>query len=166
VSRRRVLFNALSLTHGGGRSYVVNLLRELDRDSRGFEISVLAASGQLSAAETGSLHVMNVRLPSPGTARRIAFRVLYEESVLPLRAARFDLLYCLADLAPAAGLVPTVVQLQNLNIYDRRFYDTPRLRILERMVRMGLRRASRVVFPSRAAADLITRRITDPKLSQ
>jgi glycosyltransferase involved in cell wall biosynthesis len=55
-----------------------------------------------------------------------------------------------------------VVALRNLNIYDRRFYDTPRLRVLERMVRIGLRRADRVVFPSQAAADLITRRIPIP----
>jgi glycosyltransferase involved in cell wall biosynthesis len=159
VPRRRVLVNTLSLTHGGGRSYVVNLLRELDRDPRGFEFSVLTASGQLSAAETGGLDVTNVRLPSPRAAARVVFRVLYEETLLPLRAARFDLLYCLADLAPAVRLVPTVVALRNLNIYDRRFYDTARLRILERMVRLGLRRADRVVFPSRAAAELITKRI-------
>lgn len=159
MSRRRVLVNTLSLTHGGGRSYVINLLRELDRDSRGFEFSVLAASGQLSEAETRGLNVTNARLPSPHASARVLFRVLYEETLLPLRAARFDLLYCLADLAPAVHLVPTVVALRNLNIYDRRFYDTARLRILERMVRLGLRRADRVVFPSRAAADLITKRI-------
>ena len=159
MPRPRVLVNTLSLTHGGGRSYVVNLLRELDRDSRGFEISVLAASGQLSAAETGGLRMTNVRLPSPRAATRVAFRVLYEETLLPLRAARFDLLYCLADLAPAMRVVPTVVALRNLNIYDRRFYDTARLRILERLVRLGLRRADRVVFPSLAAAEMITKRI-------
>ena len=159
MPRPRVLINTLSLTHGGGRSYVVNLLRELDRDPRGLDFSVLAASGQLCAAETGGLHVMNVRLPSPRAATRVVFRVLYEETLLPLRAARFDLLYCLADLAPAVRLVPTVVALRNLNIYDRRFYDTARLRILEHLVRLGVRRADRVVFPSRAAADLITKRI-------
>jgi glycosyltransferase involved in cell wall biosynthesis len=162
VPQRRVLINTLSLTHGGGRSYVVNLLRELDRDSRGFDITVLAASHQLSQSETGRLRVSNVRLPSPHFAARVPFRVLYEETLLPLRASRFDLLYCLADLAPAVRLVPTVVALRNLNIYDRSYYDTARLRMLERMVRIGLRSADRVVFPSRAAADLITRRIPIP----
>jgi glycosyltransferase involved in cell wall biosynthesis len=159
VPRPRVLINTLSLTHGGGRSYVVNLLRELDRDPRGFDFSVLAASGQLSAHESRGLHVINVRLPSPRAATRVVFRVLYEETLLPLRSARFDLLYCLADLAPAVRLVPTVVALRNLNIYDHRFYDTVRIRTLERMVRLGLRRADRVVFPSRAAAALISKRI-------
>ncbi len=162
MPRPRVLINTLSLTLGGGRSYVVNLLRELNRDSRGFDFTVLAASNQLSESETGQLRVANVRLPSPGIAARVFFRVLYEETLLPLRASRFDLLYCLADLAPALRVVPTVVALRNLNIYDRRFYDTVRLRVLERMVRIGLRRADRVIFPSRAAAELITRRIPVP----
>lgn len=162
MPRRRVLVNTLSLTHGGGRSYVVNLLRELNRDSRGFDFTVLTASHQLSKAETGRLGVANVPLPSPGIAARVFFRVMYEETLLPMRASRFDLLYCLADLAPAVRFAPTVVALRNLNIYDRRFYDTTRLRILERMVRIGLRRADRVVFPSRAAADMITMRIPIP----
>jgi glycosyltransferase involved in cell wall biosynthesis len=162
VPRRRILVNTLSLTHGGGRSYVVNLLRELNRDSRGFDFTVLTASQQLSAAELGGLGVLNVRLPSPQVAARVLFRVLYEETLLPLRASRFDLLYCLADLAPALRLTPTVVALRNLNIYDRSYYDTVRLRILERMVRLGLRSADRVIFPSRAAAELITRRIPIP----
>lgn len=162
VSQPRVLINTLSLSLGGGRSYVVNLLRELGRDPRGFDFSVLVSSGQLSSAEIGGLRSTTVRLPSPRAATRVAFRVLYEETVLPLQAARFDLLYCLADLAPALRLAPTVVALRNLNIYDRQFYDTPRLRVLERMVRFGLRRADRVVFPSRAAADLITKRIPIP----
>lgn len=162
MPRPRVLINTLSLTLGGGRSYVVNLLRELDRDPRGFDFTVLTASNQLSKAETGGLRVATVPLPSPGIAARVFFRVLYEETLLPLRASRFDLLYCLADLAPALRLAPTVVALRNLNIYDRRFYDTPRLRVLERMVRIGLRRADRVVFPSQAAADLITKRIPLP----
>jgi glycosyltransferase involved in cell wall biosynthesis len=162
VPRRRILVNTLSLTHGGGRSYVVGLLRELNRDSRGFDFTVLTASHQLSETESGRLGVVNVRLPSPQVAARVLFRVLYEETMLPLRASRFDLLYCLADLAPAVRLAPTVVALRNLNIYDRSYYDTPRLRILEQMVRSGLRRADRVVFPSQAAADLITRRIPIP----
>jgi glycosyltransferase involved in cell wall biosynthesis len=52
-----------------------------------------------------------------------------------------------------------VVALRNLNIYDRRFYDTRRLRVLERLVRSGVRRARRVVFPSNSAAALIRRRL-------
>jgi glycosyltransferase involved in cell wall biosynthesis len=152
---RRILINALSLTpQGGSRSYVRNLLRELDRDGRGFDFSIIAARGAVSAAEAGRFEVLEVAVPGRGAGRTIS-RVLYEQLWLPVRARRFDALYCLADLAPAWGLVPTVVALRNFNIYDRRFYDTPRTRALFRMVRVGARRATRVVTPSQAAADAI-----------
>jgi glycosyltransferase involved in cell wall biosynthesis len=160
VRRRRILINALSLgPGGGGRSYLLNVLRELDRDSRGFDFTVLADPGQLSAAEAGRLELAEVRLPGRG---RVALRVAYEETVLPVRARPFDLLYCVADLAPAVAATPTVVALRNLHIYDRRYYDTLRLHVLERLVRAGVRRARRVVFPSRAAADWISKKIPIP----
>ena len=156
---RRVLINALSLTQGGGRSYVTNVLRELERDDRGFRFTVLVSPGQLNSTVGSKLDVETAKLPASAARSRVLARVGYEEAVLPFRARRFALLYCLADLAPALRSTPTVVALRNLNIYDRRFYDTARLRILERLVRVGVRRAARVVFPSRAAVDLIRRRI-------
>jgi glycosyltransferase involved in cell wall biosynthesis len=159
MARRRLLVNALSLTQGGGRSYVTNLLRELDRDDRGFDVTVLVSPGQLRHDAARHLAIETARLPGADRPSRVLARVLYEETLLPLRAQRFDLLYCLADLAPAFGAVPTVVALRNLNIYDRRFYDTMRLRVLERLVRAGVRRTRRVVFPSEAAAALIRRRL-------
>jgi glycosyltransferase involved in cell wall biosynthesis len=155
----RILINTLSLTHGGGRSYVVNLLRELARDPRGFDFTVVAAADQLSLEETSGMRAVWVRLPATGSALRVVLRVLYEELVLPIQAGRYDLLYCVADLAPAVQWTPTVVALRNLNIYDRRFYDDLRLRVLERLVRLGIPRARRVIFPSRAAAEIITQRI-------
>jgi glycosyltransferase involved in cell wall biosynthesis len=79
--------------------------------------------------------------------------------VLPIRAGRFDLLYCPADLAPALAWTPTVVALRNLHIYDRSYYDTFRLRVLGQLVRAGVRRARRLVFPTRAAAEWISPRI-------
>ena len=133
---RRVLINALSLTQGGGRSYVTNVLRELERDDRGFRFTVLVSPGQLNSTVGSKLDVETAKLPASAARSRVLARVGYEEAVLPFRARRFDLLYCLADLAPALRSTPTVVALRNLNIYDRRFYDTARLRILERLVRV------------------------------
>jgi glycosyltransferase involved in cell wall biosynthesis len=159
VPRSRILINALSVTEGGGRSYIRNLLRELGGDSRGFDFTALAASGQLSVDEAVGLDTITVRLPPPPRAARTLLRVAYEELWLPARAVRFDLLYCIADLAPALAWTPTVVALRNLNIYDRRFFNDVRVRSLERLVRLGLPRSRRVVFPSRAAADLVRQRI-------
>jgi glycosyltransferase involved in cell wall biosynthesis len=92
----------------------------------------------------------------------VPLRVSYEESILPIRARPFDLLYCVADLAPGVAATPTVVALRNLHIYDRRYYDTLRLRVLERLVHVGVRRARRALFPTRAAAEWISRKLAIP----
>jgi len=155
VTRPRVLINALSLTLGGGRSYLRNVLRELASDPRGFEFTVLVADGQLSLEEAAGIPFEVLRLPAAPPALRSAVRVLYEEAALPLRARRYDLLYCVADLSPAIAATPTVVLLRNLNIYDRRFYDDRRTRALYRFARVGVRRCREIICPTRAAADVI-----------
>ena len=145
----RVMINALSLTQGGGRSYILNLLRELGRDSRGFVFTVLAARGQLSEYEAAGIELQTVNLPERLTASRAALRVLYEQFLLPFRAGRHDLLYCIADMVPVATARRTVVLMSNLNVYDRRFYDNLRLRMLNALTRLGLRRTRRMVFPTK-----------------
>ncbi len=160
MGQPRVLVNALSWSLGGGKTYVLNLMRELSRDSRGFEFTVLVGQGQLPPGIEG-VQIARVRLPRvPGLGA--LSRVLYEETLLPFRARAYDLLYCVADLAPAFGTTPTVVAMRNLNIYDHRFYDNLRLRTLERLVRLGMPRVRRIVFPSRAAARLIGEKIRLP----
>jgi glycosyltransferase involved in cell wall biosynthesis len=163
VGRPRVLINALSLASGGGgRSYLVNTLHELGQDSRGFDFTVLLdAHDPLAAVDHARVDVARLRLPAVGPAR-LPLRVLYEEIALPLRAGHFDLLYCPADLAPLAARTPTVVALRNLHIYDQTYYDTIRIRVLERLVRWGVRRAQRIVVPTRAAAEQIAARIGIP----
>ena len=159
---RRILLNALSLTKGGGRSYVRNVLRELGRDSRGFEFTVVAATGQISRQEAGGLDLVELSFGTSASSLSVLRRVLYEQAGLPLRARNYDLLYCLGDLSPIVGWTPTVVALRNPNIYDHRFYDNIRLRLMNALVRISVRRARRVVFPSRAAADLIAERVSIP----
>src|SRR5262249_57705329 len=99
VRRPRVLINALSLALGGGRSYLRNLLRELARDPRGYEFTVLAVEGHLSREEAAGIPLELLRLPETPPALRSAARVAYEEVALPLRARAYDLLYCVADLS-------------------------------------------------------------------
>jgi glycosyltransferase involved in cell wall biosynthesis len=155
----RILVNALSMSQGGGRSYVVNLLRELRRDDRGFRFTLLAGPEQLAGLDTSAVEVAPLRLPERPRALRLPLRVLYEEALLPLRAARFELLYCVADVCPPVAPAPVVVLMRNLNIYDRRFYDDLRTRTLFRLARLGAPRARFAVFPSQAAADAIRRTI-------
>jgi glycosyltransferase involved in cell wall biosynthesis len=164
MAPRRVLINALSLTQGGGsRSYLANLLRELGADGRGFQFTVLTDAANRALVETDSIDLAVVALPPIGHPARVLARVAYEEIVLPRRARQFDLLYCPADLAPAVAATPTVIALRNMHIFDQRFETDLRIHVLERLVRLGVRRARRVLFPSRAAADRITRMVDLPE---
>jgi glycosyltransferase involved in cell wall biosynthesis len=159
MQRPRILVNALSMSQGGGRSYVVNLLRELRRDDRGFRFTLLATPDQLEGLDVSGIDVEPLRLPSQPRALRLPLRVLYELIGLPVRARRFDLLYCIADICPPLAPVPVVVLMRNLNIYDQRFYHDARVRMLFRLARFGAPRARFAVFPSQAAADAIRRTV-------
>jgi glycosyltransferase involved in cell wall biosynthesis len=153
MSAPRVLVNAISLAEGGGgRNYLLNLLRELGRDPRGFSFSVVVPRGQLPAAAAAGHEIIEVSLPARA---RMLYRGVFEQVLLPLRARRFDLLYCVADMLPLSAATPTVVALRNLNIYDRSYYDDARTRALFRFVRRGVHGASAVICPSAAAADII-----------
>jgi len=151
----RILVNALAVTSGGGHSYAVNLIKELDRDDRGFRFTFLVARGVLEEIPTKNVVIRSVWLPGFHPALRVVARFVYEELALPLRAIRYDLLYSVADLVSPLVPVPTVVALRNLNIYDHSYYDTFRLRALDKLVRLGIRRVDRMVFPSHAAAESI-----------
>jgi glycosyltransferase involved in cell wall biosynthesis len=159
----RVLLNALSLTHGGGRAYVVNLIRELRSDPRQCQFTVLAVRDQLEADERGAVRIETIRLPASPAVLRLAARVFYEQVVLPIRALRYDVLFCVADMTPLVAWTPTIAIFRNLNIYDRRFYDNLRLRTLYVLSRLGARRIRRALFPTQAAADLIRRTLPLPE---
>ncbi len=92
----------------------------------------------------------------------VAARLAYEELVLPLRARRYDVVYAIADIASPLISIPTIVALRNLNIYDHSYYDTFRLRALEKLASLGIRRATRMIFPSHAAARMIGQRLGLP----
>ncbi len=158
-SRPRILVDALSVAGGGGHSYATNLIRELERDDRGFRFTFLIPPGRLEEISTQRVTLCPVKLPRSQRAFGIAARFAYEELVLPLRALRYDAVYAIADLASPLLPVPTVVALRNLNIYDHTYYDTFRLRVLEKLVRIGLRRATRMIFPTKAAAQSISQRL-------
>jgi glycosyltransferase involved in cell wall biosynthesis len=158
----RILVNVLSVAGGGGHSYAVNLIRELDRDDRGFRFTFLIPPGKLEEIETEHITLQTVKLFGSGRAFAVLSRFIYEQLLLPIQARQYDAVYAAADLASPFFTVPTVIALRNLNIYDHTYYDTLRLRILEKFVRLGIRRATRMIFPSQAAATAISLRMKLP----
>lgn len=162
MAGKRILINALSLGLGGSRSYIVNLLRELRRDDRGFAFTVLALKGQLDGLDASGVRLKEVSLPVASGPLRTPLRVVYEQTLLPLEARRHDLLYCVGDICPLLGQTPIVVLLRNLNIYDRTWDDTPRTRMLFQLSKAGVRRARFAVFPTQAAANRIRKAVPIP----
>jgi len=154
-SRPQVLVDALSVASGGGKSYAINLLRELEEDDRGFDFTIALPEDALEDLPSTGARIDRVALPAPGNPLRIAGRILYEEFYVPLRGRRFDVVYAVADLLSPLPTSPTVVALRNLNIYDHTYYGGARLRTLRFLAALGAKRATRTIFPSQAAADLI-----------
>lgn len=163
TNRPRILIDALSVAGGGGgHSYAVNLIKELDRDDRGFRFTFLIPPGRLAEIPTRHVELHAVGLLGSQRALGVTARILYEELMIPIRALRYDAVYAVADIVSPLIPVPTIVALRNLNIYDHSYYDTLRLRILERLVRLGIRPAARMLFPTGAAAKLIGKLINLP----
>lgn len=157
MARRRpqVLVDALSVASGGGRSYAINLLRQLEEDDRGLDFTIALPDGALDEEREIGARVEHVTLPAVGSPLRMPARILYEELMIPVRGRGFDVVYAVADLLSPVPTAPTVVALRNLNIYDHTWYGGSRLRTLRLLAAVGARRATRTIFPSRAAADLI-----------
>ena len=97
----RILVNALSMSQGGGRSYVVNLLRELRRDDRGFRFTLLASPEQLEGLDTGAVEVEALRLPREPRALRLPLRRALRGDRLPAGARASTC--CTASLTSAAA---------------------------------------------------------------
>jgi len=144
-----VLVNALSARAGGGWTYLVNLLDELERDPRGIDFTFLVPKNSSARLPSTRFELMEVDYGPT------ILRIVYEQLRLPSVAKAYDLLFCVADIAPRLKTVPTIAFLRNLNIYDRRFYDNLRLKSFEAFVRLGLVGLDRALAPSRAAADAI-----------
>ncbi|MFP6655476.1 MAG: hypothetical protein VCB25_07595, partial [Myxococcota bacterium] len=98
-SEPRILVNVLSVAGGGGHSYAVNLIKELDRDGRGFLFTFLIPPGRLEEIHTENVTLQLVKLPSAGRALSVLARLIYEQLLLPIRARRYDAVYAAADLA-------------------------------------------------------------------
>jgi len=158
----RVLIDATALTGGGGREYARCLVGELGRDPRRFEITVLASEGFGVERGATGCDLTVIRLPAGPRALRVLGRVAHQELILPFRLRDFDLLYAPADVGPRFHSTPLVAMVQNLHLWDNRFYDNPRLRLLQRRARRTLRGADRVVFPSQAALASVRRRLSLP----
>lgn len=162
----KIAINAVASTAGGGRSYLLNLLRLLP-SIRPHEYEVWVPAGtepELRQAAPG------VRIRSSPLAHRgFAGRMLWEQILFPRRLTRenFDVLICVGNFCPLASRIPVVLISANALYFSQRFRgELWRRRHLGwllrhfgkgKMVVWSSRAADVVVTPSRAMAELLRR---------
>jgi hypothetical protein len=65
----------MSVAGGGGHSYATNLIRELERDDRGFRFTFLIPHGRLEEISTQRVTLRTVKLPGFQRAFGVAARL-------------------------------------------------------------------------------------------
>jgi glycosyltransferase involved in cell wall biosynthesis len=160
----KIAINAVASSAGGGRTYLLNLLRLLPAlRPHEYEVWVPAESEPEFRELAPALRIRSSALAHRGFAGRL----LWEQFMLPRQLARenFDVLICLGNFCPLASPVPVVLISANALYFSRRFRGELwrrrhfgwLLRHLGkgRMAVWSSRAAGVVVTPSRAMADLL-----------
>lgn len=153
-----VLVNATASWTGGGLTYTLHQLSELER-LPGIGLTVLTSARNRS--------VLSGALKSPIEAvdtERTAVRFAFEQSRLPLQARSFDVLYCPNNFAPISKLgTPTVLTIQDLNYFTPREWWRANLsrfeKIKRRVALASALRADRIVTISRTQHSAIASRL-------
>ena len=152
----RVLIDCVSAAVGGGQSWIRGLLAELERDARGLHCVVVCPARRRDEFAFDTLPVAIPERPGPLAALA---RLAAQELSLPRRVKTSDLYFSPVDFAPPLRCRGLVITAQNLNIFDRRFYATPRLRASLWLAKRSIARADCVVFPSEAAKRAVAARV-------
>lgn len=160
----KIAINAIASTAGGGRTYLLNLLRMLP-SIRPHEYEVWVPVG--SEREYREL-APGVRIRSSALAHSgFAGRIWWEQIAFPRQLARehFDVAICVGNFCPLASRVPVVLVSANALYFSRRFRDELwRRRHLGWLLRhigkgkmavWSSRAADAVVTPSRAMGELL-----------
>ncbi len=137
---------ASTYRQAGVSRFTAQAIQALQRRDRSAEYSVFVndtARGGFSDSTNMRFH--RTRLP----AGKPAVRVLWEQVLLPLQAARLDVLHCPVNVLPLAAPCPTTLTIHDLTFL--RFPDRfrpERRRYLAAFTRLSARRARRIMTDS------------------
>lgn len=156
----RVLVNATSARVGGGLSFLRQQLSAFAEVWPSTRMDVLVSPWNAEQFE-GQIPFGVRQVP----LRNAGHRALWEQTVLPVLARRYDLLYCPANVAPLLGTTPVVLTQQNLNHVGRArtlaHNRTAGGRARSAISVWSMRRATAVVAISESLRDEI---VADPAL--
>lgn len=116
-TRRRILVHALAATAGGGRTYLRNLLRQIQAHAAGFEWIVLLPS-QPTEEPPSALGLTCLRLDRPASGLR---RVLFDQLELKrlVRRERIDAILATGNFGMFRPPVPQVLLNRNALYFSR-----------------------------------------------
>ena len=158
MSRTRVAMNLLWCVPGvgGSEEYLVRQLLGLAEIEHPYEIEVFAPQG-FSQRQPKISSLYSVHEASNDCSRR-AVRIWLEHTWLAKKTRDFALVHHGGGTLPRRGNKNTVLTIHDIQWIDYPHYVSPvKLRYLRRVVPSSVRRATRVVVPSRFVADSLTK---------
>ncbi len=164
----KIAINGLSISSGGGVTYLVNLLPalgHLDPENQYYLLSSYANAGLVQDLPE-NFHQVRVRIPRESNI----LRGLYEQFLLPRYLARnnFDLLYSPADITSLRARCAVVLAMRNPNLYTTipsswGLPNRARLGIMKLLARFSAAKADGIIFVSRESLEEISARLRIPR---
>jgi glycosyltransferase involved in cell wall biosynthesis len=145
----RVLVDALAARYGGALTYIRSQLSALVRVRPDLDVTALVLPVTKEVFE----RIPGLKVESVRWVNSVPVRVLFEQSVLPLRArGRFDVLYCPGNFTPLFSGTPRVVAEQSPRYFGsgRELTRGLRYRTEARLAYASIARAKAVVVISHA----------------
>jgi len=158
-----IAINALSARIGGGVTYLNRLiyyLRKVDNRNSYYIFVTSNNRRKIISFKDPRFHVIEVR------AKFLLQRLLYEQFALPivLKQLGIDILYAPADTMPLLAPCPTVLGIQNPNIYydvyiKRTLAEKCKYWALRQHAKLSSRIATRIIFVSETAREYIAAKL-------
>ncbi|GAB63385.1 MAG: glycosyltransferase family 1 protein [Candidatus Jettenia sp.] len=159
----KIAINTTSAVAGGGITYIKSLLTYLSKIDTHHQYLVLTTS---TGKETfyfqhPNFTFISFRIPS----KNPLLRIFWEQCILPsfLKREGVDVLFSPGNICPFFTTIRNVVMIQNVEplsdnlLIERGLIQNIRLRLLKQLTLLSIKKAHRVIFPSKKARTLIER---------
>lgn len=146
---------------GGSEEYLVRQLLGLSEISHEFEIDVFVPKGfsqrQPRIADLYRIH------EAPSTCQRRSVRIALEHSWLAIKTRGYDLVHHGGGTVPRIGNARTILTIHDIQWTTYPHYVHPiKLKYLQRVVPSSVKRAHRIVVPSRFVSQTLTKEFATP----
>jgi glycosyltransferase involved in cell wall biosynthesis len=153
----KIAINTTSAVAGGGVTYIKNLLTYLSKINTNHQYLILTtpAGKEVFYLQHPNFKFLSFKIPSKNSL----LRILWEQLTVPfiLKKEGVDVLFSPGNVCPLFTRLPNVVMIQNIEPFsndfsrDRGLIQRIRLKLLKLLTMLSIKKAQRVIFPSRKA---------------